>query len=441
MGSLLFLLFAEILIFCFSYIVGFRDIFSPSVIMCIVFMISTMFALLNINQWDYLNTGYSMQAAEIISIGLLSFSLGELVFRVCNKTMYKRNYLKKNNLSINSITVSNRILIVFIFFNIVISLLYYREISKIVGGQGLEAFRIYRNYGIDKLAGKEGESINFFINQLTNVMVASGYIFLYVFINNIVYHNKNIINNIFLLLNIMLSTLPSIMSAGRTQILMYSSAALIYYYILWNQKYYWKKNLSAKFIKIGSIFLFIAVPAFYFSLKILGRKTKLGLFDYISDYIGSSIFLFGRYVEFPIRTKSFGEESLVGIKKILSILGFGSQSTSYNLEFRYTGKAQSNVYTFFRPLFHDFGLVGMCLLTMMIALIFSYLYWGKIKYRPASNDTNLWVIIYGFMFYWIFASSIIQYSIYYISVGAIVKIILIICLNKFVILKGEDKVK
>ena len=145
-----------------------------------------------------------------------------------------------------------------------------------------------------------------------------------------------------------MSLLPSIMSAGRSGILRLTCAFLIEYYIVWHQKVGWNRNLSWKYIKYGLIGLVIAIPSFYYSAELLGRKPGAPLFDYMSEYLGASIQLFNLYIKEPVARNMMGEESLFSVLKVLHFLGLCDASTSYNLEFRSLVTVSSNVYTFFR---------------------------------------------------------------------------------------------
>lgn len=431
MNPIYLLLFGEIILFCFAYVLTNFDLLAPSVFMCIMFVISTLFAVLNVENWDY-GLGYSLEATLLILGGLFTFTVSETMFRCLlkNSKISRIDALEQKKVAEEKIEIVNvNIMIVFLIFitDLLICYLYYNEIKRIVGFGGTEMFAEYRRMGISRMAGEERESINGIINQLTNFPVAAGYVSGYIFIKNFFAKDRFILRQFFLASIIALGIVPGLMTAGRTQILMYFAAFLIYYYIIWNQKYSWKKNLSLKFIEIGIASIFVGIPAFYYSLKLIGRVTRLPLFDYASDYLGSSILLFGKYVEDPIPCTIWGEESLYSVRKIIHALGLGPISTSYNLEFRSTGVANSNIYTFFRRPLHDFGIIGMLIFTALVAIFFAWMYWGKIKGNKKRRCVNYWSLTYGYFFYWIFCSSMDQYSQTFISIGAMVKITMILC--------------
>ena len=167
-------------------------------------------------------------------------------------------------------------------------------------------------------------------------------------------------------------------------------------------------------------------------MALLGRKTDKTIFTHVSAYLGSSIALFNLYVEEPIQRNLIGEESLYSVLKVLNFLGLSRASTSYNLEFRSLRIYDSNVYTFFRRPLHDFGLIGMYIFTAAIAFLFAWIYYKKIKYKN-KRSCIYWVLLYGYLFYWIVCSSIIQYSVNYISAGTVITVAIMFILFKFMI--------
>ena len=85
--------------------------------------------------------------------------------------------------------------------------------------------------------------------------------------------------------------------------------------------------------------------------------------------------------------------------------------------------SQGNVYTFFRRPLHDFGFGGMLLFTVLVAWLFAWIYYGKIKWRD-TKATPYWIMLYGYLFYWIVMMSIDQYGHSYLSVTTVLQIAL-----------------
>ena len=421
MENLILLIIAEWLILLYSFYFSGYDIMSPSCVLCIMFLLSTIFALFNIDNWSM---SFSLNTALVIITGILSFSIAEIVFRYVFCEQLKSRHVNYKQCSNELVLVSNWILKGIIIFEGIAIYAYFHDIMGIVGGNTTDIssyFHAYRVMTISNLENGEGAIVNEYINVVLRFVSGFGYLFAFLFMKNIVDQKLTMVLKIQYTTIIVLSILPSMMGAGRTGILKMGSALLIFYYICWHMKYGWNKNLSWKYIRMGLIIFFVSAPSFYYSLEMLGRETGLSLLDYISDYVGSSIFLLNDYLQNPTVCDSWGEEALFSVKKILSSLGLAETSTKYNLEFRRIGMLYSNVYTFFRRPIHDFGYFGMYVFVSLISTLFSWIYYKKIKYQELRKNYK-WIIAYGYLYYWLVCSSIVQYSGNMISFGAFVQI-------------------
>ncbi len=149
--------------------------------------------------------------------------------------------------------------------------------------------------------------------------------------------------------------------------------------------------------------------------------------------------MFNLYLQDPVKREMFGEETLYSLTKITHALGLSDVSTHYNMEFRPLGIGFNNVYTFFRRPLHDFGLVGMYLFTAFVAVLFAYIYYGKIKYRDYVKAEK-WTLLLGYLYYWIVCSSIVQYSVAYISYGT-VSTLIVIFLIFYYLVNGKRRFK
>lgn len=420
------LLFFEIILFLFALFLSGRDIMAPSVVFCIMFIISTLAAFLNISNWGYIG----IDTILIFVSGILVFIAAEVFYRMlfCPKKSSIQDFR-----NVEPIYVKRWLRYIIIIFDIVVCVLYMRSIMKIVGGNmsSLGAYFVeYRRLGISSLKYGSEMGASGIINQLLRIVTASGYVAAYLFVNNMVAKSSRKSVQFEYLFIVVLSQIPGLMTAGRTGVLKIVAAFLIFYYIIWHQKYGWHRNLSWKYIRAGLVALLVGCPSFYYSLTLLGRRTTGNMVEYVTIYLGSSIQMFDDYIKNPIPQQAWGEESLVGIKKIAAFLGLGEASTSYNLEFRKLSiDHSSNVYTFFRRPLHDFGLFGMYIFVALIAIFFAWMYFRHIKYQSKEKCVG-WVLAYGYLYYWIVCSSIVQYSVNYISVGAVIIIMLIIILYR-----------
>lgn len=427
MSFLYFLLFGLVLLFFLAYILSGRDILSPSVVMVLMFIIGTVFALPNIGTWGI---EYNSSAGIITLSGIFVFMCAESLVSI---SVTHRLSSKEPRIDVfKPYILDNRKLIFLLLFNITIVFWYYLQIRRLVGATDISGlFLAYRRLGISDRGGNEVELVSGPITQFLKIVEGSGYVSGYFFINNLLSKYKKRGTSFLLISLILLSILPGVFSAGRSKMLRLASSFLIEYYILWHQKNGWDKNLSWKMIRIGLGGLLIGIPTFYYSLSLLGRNTTKALFEYTSTYISSGILLFSSYLDNPISKGVWGEESLPNLLKLFDFLGIGQSSTSYNLEFRQLGTGLSNIYSFFRRPYHDFGLLGMYVFVAMIAILFAVIYYGKIKYKPKSFRTSCWILLYGYLFYWIVIAPIDQYSTGYVSVGTVLNMLVIFLLYIF----------
>lgn len=432
--NFIYLLFlSELFLFIIAFVLSGQDIMAPSVMMCCMFIISTVFAILMVEKWQI---KYSVDSAVILITGILSYIVAENVIKY-NLIKYRHSFSTNHRIaeltepeSRNSLQIQSWIFPAIIIFEAITLIWYFMGIRRIVGG-GLNPILMFGRYRdmtahIARRADADFELTGVVLNQFVRITKAVGYIVLYYAIDNILNSKIKMSNFIQFVICLLLSITPSIMAGERGSILQFFSAGLVFYYVLWHQKYGWNRNLSWKYIRIGLSCIILGIPIFYFSLSLFGRTTELKIFDYTAKYLGSSIELFDLYVKNPSEPIVFGEESLIGIHRILDQLGVKTYVRDVNLEFRSSGElVHSNIYTFFRRPLHDFGYVGMLIFTAAVASFFAWIYYAKIKGKPRSEKIDSWVLIYGYNFYWIFVSSMLQYSQSYLTIGSIIDLLII----------------
>lgn len=124
------MLIIEISLFIFAFLLSGRDLMAPSVIMSIMFILSTSVALMNANYWD---VTICYKTTIIISTGLLAFILAEILFRyvICRQLRGRAFKTPPNPEPYAEKKVALDILII---VNSLICLLYLLEIVSITGG-------------------------------------------------------------------------------------------------------------------------------------------------------------------------------------------------------------------------------------------------------------------------------------------------------------------
>ncbi|HFR3870655.1 TPA: O-antigen polymerase, partial [Streptococcus suis] len=212
-----------------------------------------------------------------------------------------------------------------------------------------------------------------------------------------------------LLVPVFLFIYKTSLTGGRQDILKLLVAAIVQTYILQKAKVGWRKVISGRYMMIGLTGLLFGIPSFYYGLFLVGRTTTRSMMESVSTYIGGPIQHFNQFVQNPTSPSRYiRSESLTPILNILGDLGLIDYNETVHLEFRQLGVTIGNVYTFFRRPLHDFGPVGMYLFVFLVGVLFAYLYYVVIRSKRRSDLWDMNVMVYSYLFYWIFLSSIEQ---------------------------------
>lgn len=417
--------------FLFTFLINGRDIFSPSTVVCAMFIVSSFFVALNSERW---NVKYSIESCLILISGLLVFVIADVFvhYNVLKKHASNANNKRDFTKELSEIKVQRWVRITLIVFNLAVVIWDLVYIMRVVGENLLKLTSYFSQYryittGLTASSGHNIES-SIILLAFLRLSEASGYICLYILLNNLAVGKVKRLEIIEYVAIVVLANLQFVMASSRSSILQVAAAGLIEWYIIIQRKSHWSKKISMRFIIIGLVILLIGMPTFYYSNSLFGRRPTNNLFDYISTYVGSGVALFDMYIKNPVSQPTvFGEESLTSVNTYLYKLGIISEVKNQNLEVRVLAPGiQSNIYTFFRRPLHDFGLLGMYIFTFAVVGLFAWIYYSKIKYNYNSKGVTNWTMIYGYLFYWIAVSSILQYSEFYIGVGTVAMITAII---------------
>lgn len=435
---LYFFWFFIIVLFFITYIVCNKDILAPSVLACIMYIVCTMFAIINIKSW---NIVYQTKTCIIMIVGIISFVIPSFLY--CKRIKKNGNDFKE---PLKIIKADKKVLYFLIILDVVITLFYIKEVYRIsiIGGNNLGIFGMAYYYRIYTAMNSEAETLSTLMNQFLKVGRALGFVSIFIFSYNTVI-DKNFKRDKIYLIFVILTALQNLIGGGRGYILWLISTGFSIMYFTNMKMYNWEKTLSYKYIKNGIILLLIVFVGFYF-LKYLVRigNTVNSLVDYISYYAGGSIQNFNLYImDPPIGTnKIWGQETFIGLNTTLHKFGIIDISNVYltnsNLEFRINGNVSTgNVYGAIRRYYNDFGLLGVIIL-QIICSIFYNSYYYKLKKIP--NKKCQWhILFYSYLLYHIYempiddtffksyisfnmlTTFIVLYVVYYIMVNVKIK--------------------
>lgn len=406
-----------LLIFLAFYLMGY-DLFRPSVVFLSVFALSTFFALLNVFNWriDYLPKTLTIMVTGF----LLAIVADYLVY-----LFHSRSIGRSQELQV--LVIEKWKVFVILLVQLAALFLYYKEIKRLAvisgyveGANLLWHFRNATSYTAEA-------SISGLVSLFVKTSDAIGYVFTFVFIQNTLSKKIKLRSYYFYLFPIVLFAIRVLMGSGRQELLRWVAFSVVISYILLHYRSGWStKKLSFRYMKKIVVILPITLGLFYVAANVIGRETTRTFFQYISTYAGGSIQHFNQYLtERPLVVeKHFGAETFPAVYSFLHRLGVTHYTRSVHLEMRQLGITQGNIYTFFRRPYHDFGLLGMCLMVFFVLLLFS-LWYSSFKKKTLGPRTNYSMICYSYLFYWIVLASIENYAIGLISLGTVMTLLLI----------------
>lgn len=413
-------------LFYVSYINARKDIFSPSAMLCIGYILSIICTII-------LDENIHFNTFIYIIIGIVSFCLGEWLVTVKSSKQIKN----KNNVLLYVINVKRWKVILVVIIDLIIVLLYYKEISKLAGSIGsysnfsemMSQFRMKAYWSSDV-----DSNINQIVNQISKFVLASGFVFLYVFFNNVIVEKK-FKKNIIYLAPVVCYSIQTIFSGGRFGLLKLVCASLVISYIIYHRKVGWNKNISVKYIKNGILIIAFVCIGFYMLKEVVGREsTTTSIIDYFAWYDGGSIVVLDVYFQ-SFSIKSFGTETFSTVYSFLNKLGLTTFNIVRNLDFSMSSQGKvGNVFTAIRRFHHDFGILGIIILQMLEGMILGKLY-NRIKRKRNNVKKDLLIVIYSYLFIAIPMNSVDDYFYMYFTLTFIIyllffKLCYLFCVQK-----------
>ncbi len=429
---LFFLLLFETLLVIISYIV-FRDILSPTFDMAVMFTFATVLMLPYVRVW---RVNFSFETIFIIITGLYLVFLIEWIVSTMNKRFHPKLLFGNPKVSLlqEKKRISQSYQVLACLIQLVTLMLLWSEVKRIGGNWGetrnlyrlLNRYRIYTINGIDK--------VNFMTSQFMKISTAFGYCSVFWGIDGLVRHEKRgaLKENFLFISSAILLIVQFLLNSTRGPIINYVVFGIVIFYVKYQQRHSWRVQANKRIIRIicvMAVFLFIVFSASRF---LIGRDISETPIDNLARYFSGSLQLFDLYIKNPVsRGRYWGEETFTGI--IQSLYRWGSENVetfiSIALENRPVGNHTGNVYTIFRRPLHDFGYAGMYIFVSVVALIFSYTYYFKIKYRECTDKRDLELFYYGYFYHWIISSVVDSYS-FNLATSTIVMVVMLAILFK-----------
>lgn len=406
---LIILLLILIFLLIISYNLCGKDILAPSVLTCAVFIISVLFAIININYWGI---NYSFKTFIIMLVGILSFVIpGYFFYKKNNKieNSTKEFFLKKH-----IIKPDKKIVFLLLVIDILTTFFYIKEVYRIsiIGGNDMGLFGMASYYRYYVAGSNEAEKLSVLMNQFLKLSNALGFVSIFILSYNSQIE-RNFKRDRALIVFVFIALIQNILGGGRGYMLWGAGMAFAVSYISNMSKYDWKKKINFKYIKNG-LKIFAVILLIFYALKYFVRlgNSVNSFFDYISYYVGGSIENFNLYIKDPPSNSHlvFGQETFMGIYATLDRFNIINISNVYlnnsNLEYRFSnnGIGLGNVYGAIRRYYNDFGIIGVGILQFLCSMFYNTFY-VKIK-KNKVKDFKWGILFYSYLLYHIFEMAI-----------------------------------
>ena len=398
------------------------EILSPSVIVSIMWLFSTICASYNIETWGIaLHTNTFI----VITFGIFMFIFIGFVARkvpTLSVSNYRFNRISIGNRNFvnHSIHINWAIVIMLVLLGVITVLLQYRWLVSAAGGVGswTDMMDDYRNE--TGSYNENAEAKPSILSNLEFLLRVSTYILTYVAIYNII-HGKADKKHLLIAPLPLCYIADKILNAGRGDILIYFGAVVLMFYVMTQQKVGWKRKVSRKFINVLFVCGFSILFLFSASRALVGRKDQTDPVYYITRYAGGSIELFDLFLQ---DKKMMNDKAIFGKETLAPLMNFLGKKMNipqwvyiHHLEFRsHNGARLGNVYGAFRYYIHDFGYVGFVVLTILSSVFHNRLYKYVRSLKTVSSDGFDWVVfVYMFFAPALFMHSIADYTYPYLA--------------------------
>ena len=369
----------------FAFFAFGKKIFSPSFIFSCSICLSLLFALIYSKSMKF---SCNEKTFVIFTIAGFLFLAVEFISKIflANDPKYKNGApyrtIPKNKQKI--LYINNWVIITFLILALAYAVLAFISVRQSVSGGSLGD--MMQKYKEMLLYSPSEIKYRFFISQIHKIVMSFSYICIFVFIYNWKVCGERFISIFRYLPIVVFFFVGSLLSQGARQpiVELVGFIAFIYFYFLWKTK------------KGKRVFLYIvllipagiaAVYLFANTAALVGRTNVIkDPFRYFTEYYSGGFYYFNKHVEEYAFTEYFGQSSFSDIYSTLHSLGFIDESAvlAYH-EFDKYG----NTVTIFGRWYEDFGQAGVYIMTIIVSLFYSVLYYKNV-FQKANPIGNHW---------------------------------------------------
>lgn len=397
MISLIILIFFLLLLTISCLVLNKHQVLTPQFGYIVFFLIQAIYAIGFVDEWSI---NLSLNTLLVIIGGAVIFLS---VSQLTKKLYYRMHVTQRKKLKIrhdemtNAIRIPKWFIISFMMLQLLTLFLLIYNMSKIGSGNLASLISTYRKVN---LFTEESISFPGYVMKLRSISKASGYVWTYVVVTNIIYKNKK--NIVYLIINIILSMLNGVLTGGRGPAVSMAFSAMVQYYIVLNKKDGWCHQLKLKTIVKVSILSVAVGILFAKSSALIGRTMKQGFAEYIAIYLSAEL----KNLDIFVRRGVFGTapdnwQTLINAVNFLGRHGFSNLVHTFDLPYKnVNGHSLGNVYTAYYAYLYDGGIVGLIVFTSIMAAISQVCYCRAIEWKYKSvGKLDLTVILFSCMYY------------------------------------------
>ena len=425
------LLICVMLLLFISYKFFDHDIMHPAVFLNLFFAGAIVFGFYLYNYWHLYD--YGGNTTTMLLVGISSFVIGSAAAKF-NRLKVKFNIGKKSNDMRNTnrgrIDIQPAMILVAAIFSLLAFFAFIQYYRTKISAAGI--WETILNYRINKAE----EAMPGYLNIMIKIVCAFANCFVYVFVNNRICR-QSMPKDALLMIPAAAYLAMNLFIGNRGNILILILSCFAAWYILYHRIQGWHIRLTKLFLNKGvkiALIVFILFWVFMVLMRNINvTDARNNFMTYICSYLSGPLSGLDMYLKQGGTTcEWWGQETFVALNNNLnSLLGIGHSSTRF-LEFRSGfGYSVVNIYSSFRRFYHDFGYIGVILLSLIQGYITSRMYYIAKRKTPASS-IDLSMVIYCFFFYTV--PYTLTDELFYssnISLSGLVKLMILIIVYKF----------
>lgn len=374
------LLILLMLLAVFAYEVNGKNLLNPACVVCAVFIVSTVLAIIGNKNWKY---SMHIESVMIIFGALSLFSIASSCgTHISNMITAPQKFEKILWIPTKGfVYIVTIILLCFTVFTVRDFVRNASLVRATVAGFGgmIKASRDAATLGL--ASSSVFSSLSVYFGR------AASYIGIYLFIVITYSKNQKAKEARYLLLPCVPYIVTMLLSTGRTLLIWFVTYIItIYGIVILRSAGAAQRILAKKFFKIMVVFVIVFIG--YGNMRQGANGGLLSALNGITSYGGFSIPSFDHFIESGVRnTGGFGSHTLLQIYELLKRVGVAIPDSNGSYDAILINGYRGNIFTALRRYVEDYGVPG-CLIIMIFLGFFSSLAYNNI-FKHANNHVAI----------------------------------------------------